>query len=398
MSGWQRLFVDRVDVVLRPDGRELEAQEPIPNDDGCDGDGGAGSEPRSSSASSVSSASPSSSSLFRRSSARVGSSFPTTSSPRTLPVPRRESEPFRRSRHPSQSSFCQFHFNHDLVKIIFAFLGDGRSYQQAATLALVCKDWYSCVRYHSSFWTAIEAQNFSLSRAHVEDSLVEELLGRYSDMVQNVTIRDCLYLTERSVFGVAAHCPNLVSLDVESVGSYLLRDLTSAIVEVVDRCQALQHLNLSSCPNLHGAAVRYLGSHATQLQTLRLRHNASLSCDDLWHLRHCSELRVLDITGCHLVRDRTVIAICNAAGPHLRTLGMASCPLLTDGAVKAAFERCPNLEALDFCQLPLVTKHAFVPLVARRNRSIGRHRTPRGAGVGTGTCLLYTSPSPRDRG
>ncbi len=272
---------------------------------------------------------------------------------------------FQAQRHRAPSSFCQWHFNDDLISLIFAFLGDGRSYAQAAGLAQVCKDWRNCVRFHSSFWTALDVDRFALPRAHVEDTLVESLLRRYRDMVQSVTIRDCLHLTERSVLGVAAHCPNLVSLDVESVGSYLLRDLTASVVAVVDGCRGLRHLNLSSCPNLSGAAVRHIGGRARQLQSLRLRHNARLACDDLWALRKCTELRVLDLGGCSRVRDRTVLAVCAAAGRHLRVLNLAGCPLLTDGAVKAAFELCGGLESLDVCGLPLLTKYAFLPLVQR---------------------------------
>ncbi len=370
MSGWQHLWVSKVDLVVSPQATKTAQEEPIPGggetiDAGSDdpfadvflppeafrsaaGSGGGGS-----------------------AGGGGGGAKPAATTPTTA---------FQAQRHVTPSSFCQWHFNDDLISLIFAFLGDGRSYAQAAGLAQVCKDWHNCVRFHSSFWTALDVDRFALPRAHVEDSLVESLLRRYRDMVQSVTIRDCLHLTERSVLGVAAHCPNLVSLDVESVGSYLLRDLTASVVAVVDGCRGLRHLNLSSCPNLSGAAVRHIGGRALQLQSLRLRHNARLACDDLWALRRCTELRVLDLGGCGRVRDRTVLAVCGAAGKQLRVLNLSGCPLLTDGAVKAAFERCGGLEALDVCGLPLLTMYAFLPLV----QGVGGLRGLEGEGGGGG--------------
>eukprot|EP00750_Incisomonas_marina_P002166 INCI1212.1.p1 GENE.INCI1212.1~~INCI1212.1.p1 ORF type:complete len:508 (+),score=80.27 INCI1212.1:214-1737(+) len=350
MSGWRRLWVKKVDVVLSP---QAASSAPL-------------------------SASSSSSTPQQWAFGGGSAAGADAASSRQFP-------PFCPPSFRTNSSFCQWHFNDDLIASVFGFLGNGQSYRQAAVLSLVCKDWRSCVRFHSSFWTSLDVREMPLPRANVEDELVEGLLQRCSDLVQTVTIRDCLYLTQRSVLGIANHCPNLISLDIESVGSYLLCDLTASVVEVIDRCRNLQHLNLSSCPNLAGVAVRHLAAQAPgRIRSLRLRNNARLSCEDLFSLRCCSALRVLDIGGCSLVRDRTIMAL-SRSNQDLRVLNIAACALLTDGAVKAALEHCKQLECLDMCDLPLVTKFAFQPLALRRWRW--------GAGAGNSSMPIATRDS-----
>lgn len=269
------------------------------------------------------------------------------------------------------SSVCHWQYNEDLISIIFAFLGDGKSYQQATVLALVCSEWYAFVRFHSSFWSSLDAAQFSLPRGEIEDSLVEKLVCRYHSMIRNVTIRDCMHLSERSIYGIAANCPNIVSLDIESVGSYLLRDLTACIIEVTRTCKKLLHLNLSWCVNLRDDAIQHIGKYCRKLRSLKLRHNSRLSTTALSSLKQCKALRTLDLRGCRLLRDCTIQAIC-VATRKLKHLDISGCIRLTDGAIKVVVTCCLHLEVFDFSNIPLITAKSLQLLMPPNQRHPNR--------------------------
>lgn len=249
---------------------------------------------------------------------------------------------------------CHWRYNKHIVTRIFDFLGEKNKYTQGIALALVCRDWYICVKHHAGFWSSLDVDHFSMLCTDVQDTLVNTLVHRYRSVIKSVKIRDCLHVTEQSVFGIAYLCPNLVSLDLEGVGSYGLRDLTTSVVEISQRCKSLRHLNISWCFNISDAAIISISRNCKQLRSLKLSYNSRLSSSALTTIQRCRALKELDIAGCLQVRDAAVIAISKTAS-QLVSLNFSSCPRLTDGSVKTVLANCSKLQILDFSNLPLVS-------------------------------------------
>ena len=126
-------------------------------------------------------------------------------------------------------------------------------------------------------------------------------------------------------------------------------------LSAVAACHGLLDLDVSGCPGLSDVGMIVLGASCTRLRRLNVANCAGLSGRALAAL-HCPDLEALDAAGLPLADDALDDVL--AGAPRLRVLGLRGCDGLTDDALSAIADRCPNLVELDvsacgFSELPV---------------------------------------------
>ena len=213
----------------------------------------------------------------------------------------------------------------------------------------------------------------------------------------------CSQLTKRSLAALAEHCPNLAALDVSGAA-----DIVDAGLEAIARrCPKLAELNVRGCKKLTDAAIGLVGDRCPLLARLNASlllaltsagvarvaagAGANLRVLDLGNsgqmifiqdaalaavAAHCPALEVLDIGHCN-VSDEGVIAVARGAAGHLRELNLAAGLNLTDAALAAIGECCPNLETVNITYCTKVTAAGILALAtgcaALRTLTMVRH-------------------------
>jgi len=150
-----------------------------------------------------------------------------------------------------------------------------------------------------------------------------------------IALHDCEHLTDSGLDDLTRHCPHL-----EVVGIHACANVgDSAIRYLTDRCgRSLRWLSISHCERVTDAAVRFIGSHCPNLQTLKVAY--------------CKELT-----------DRSMNALARGC-PALRTLDVSGCHHLTDSGYRSVTKACPLLSCIDITSCRGISKSSFIALAA----------------------------------
>lgn len=104
-----------------------------------------------------------------------------------------------------------------------------------------------------------------------------------------LALPNCINVTDLSLLAAAKFCPKLQHLNLESVGSYVLRNLTHAMESVAAHCPLLESLNLAWCSTLRDSAIEAVA-------------------------RRCPGLKALNLWNCHALTSTAMRALGKAAG------------------------------------------------------------------------------------
>ena len=178
--------------------------------------------------------------------------------------------------------------------------------------------------------------------------------------------------TQADCGAVAKHCPNLIRLDL----SHCRQTGDQAAVNIAEKCHRLEYINMARSELLHKTSDVALLSIA----------------------EGCGKTLVeLDLNGCEMVTDVGVSWVAHQAGATLEVFNLRGCNRLTNAGCRAAKEsEIPNFKGSYLGRFPLVLADFWTSdHLSERSRSVDVFSVTRARG--TLTCLLYTSPSPRDR-
>jgi hypothetical protein len=163
--------------------------------------------------------------------------------------------------------------------------------------------------------------------------------------IQDLNLSGCFQLQERALVAIGASCPALRRLSLQACPDITL----AAVTAVLRGCQRLTRLDLSGVRRCDDRMVRAVARYGGSIAQLVLA-----GCDRVgdtgirWLAAvRADQLELLDLTGCRLISDAGVNALCDALQrPKLAHLVLADCPLVTQDPIARLAFACPQLLTL----------------------------------------------------
>ncbi|KAJ1415997.1 hypothetical protein B484DRAFT_454384 [Ochromonadaceae sp. CCMP2298] len=170
-------------------------------------------------------------------------------------------------------------------------------------------------------------QCVDLTACGVTDSFVSELVSACPNL-RSVCLARCDALTHSALELLGMR--SLQSLDL----SYSVAHTQAVGVSLQVSCQDLQYLNLDCHTCLSDSDIKHITRNCPSLRTLSLNHCTTLTLPAFADIGNCPHLHVLSLNHCNVTDE----ALACLAGPDLRHLSLASCPLITDAAFCALLQ------------------------------------------------------------
>lgn len=201
-------------------------------------------------------------------------------------------------------------------------------------------------------------------------------LAQTATRLQGINLGGCKNITDKGLLALAANCPLLRRIKLSNV-----KNITDVSVSaIVKSCPLLLEFDLNGCSKITDNAVRDIWTYSTHMRELRLAQCSELTdlafpaspqryppqieptlpgaqphpqigpimfleIPPLRLTRICENLRMLDLTSCHLITDEAIEGIVSSA-PRLRNLVLTKCSQLTDTAVESICKLGKNLHYL----------------------------------------------------
>ena len=159
-------------------------------------------------------------------------------------------------------------------------------------------------------------------------------------MLPQLKLNNCSLITDESILAVADYCPSMLEIDLHQCKQITNQSITA----LIRQGRQLRELRVGHCHTLTDNAFLDLPKHVT-----------------------FESLRILDLTGCHHLRDEAVEKIIEAS-PRLRNLVLAKCREITDRAVVAITKLGKNLHYIHLGHCVQISDAAVIQLVRICNR------------------------------
>jgi hypothetical protein len=167
-------------------------------------------------------------------------------------------------------------------------------------------------------------------------------------------------VTDASLIYISKYCPELLKIDLNSIGKDPRTSVTSAgIVAVAHGCPMLQVVFLRRCTVINDEAVVALATHCPQLRELNLGGCVAVTDLSLQKLGESSKfLKSLDLSRTSITDDGVVNLVLGSCGQSLQEIHLGGCVRITDEAVEAVSQYCPQIKILLIHDCPLVTEQS----------------------------------------
>lgn len=193
----------------------------------------------------------------------------------------------------------------------------------------------------------------------VSDAGVSEIV-RSCPLIEKIDLSRCPGITDKCLVAIAESCKNLTDLTIDScsgVGNEGLR-------AVARGCVNLRSVSIKSCPRIGDQGVSFLlaqaGSYLTKVK-LQMVNVTGLSLAVLGH--YGAGVTDLVLHGLQGVNEKGFWVMGNAKGmKKLRSLSVTSCRGMTDVAVEAVGNGCPDLKHVTLNKCLLVSGKGLVAL------------------------------------
>ena len=220
-------------------------------------------------------------------------------------------------------------------------------------------------------------ENLDLAGCGVTDETLAKLAKFKSLKKINLQNNHVLKGTGLSVIG---NFKNLVELDLTGMNA------TNAHLNGLDGITTLEKVILDDCPKISSRGLVSLVK-SQGLKRLDLVRCRRIDSDDLEVISKFSNLESLDVEGTR-VKPKGLEVL--ASLKKLEALDLSNCNWIDDAAVEK-LAKFPALKSLSMYQVPRLTDKSFQSLAKLKTLELLRVSYNEHI-----TCLLYTSPSPRD--
>lgn len=170
-----------------------------------------------------------------------------------------------------------------------------------------------------------------------------DLIGAKLTNLENLSLRRCSRLTNKSIHKITATLNNLSSLDIKKTN--LISNETYK--EEIDQLKQLPHLTKLRLPKtLHDEALLYIIEQLPDLESLDLSECWRLTDRSFSAIAKLNKLRVLVLDHC-VISDSALTKIVEACR-YLQTLKLLECSSLSPNSIKHIARTLPLLRVLAF--------------------------------------------------
>ncbi|XP_052102960.1 protein AMN1 homolog [Mytilus californianus] len=188
-------------------------------------------------------------------------------------------------------------------------------------------------------------------RGFITDSNIKKFLH---DKISVLDLSEC---TISDVgLGHISKCSNLRKIDINSAKESRTEISSEGIKKLLSACPHLQTVYLRRCLNLTDDAIISLSQHCNQLRYLNIGGCRNITDKAMEALGQNSKfLRSINFSKTKVTTEGVVSLVMGNCGKSLKEIHMDGCHELTDEAVEAALQFCPNLSILLFHGCPKIT-------------------------------------------
>ena len=180
-------------------------------------------------------------------------------------------------------------------------------------------------------------QHLNVQFSTIEDNDLIVVIRRVEHTLHTLYLDGCHKVTDQTLVNILQQCPHL----------------------------KLHHLSLYWMPQLTDTAVYSIAasSYVSTLTSLSLSGLKYITDDSIAALVYsASSLTSLDLTRCQALTDSSLIAIGSNIGKRLRTLIIYACGKFTDDGITQLAKQCPNLHTVDLTGSHLITDKSIAAL------------------------------------
>lgn len=154
-----------------------------------------------------------------------------------------------------------------------------------------------------------------------------------------------------------SRCSNLRKLDLNSAKESRTEVSSSGIQQLLSKCPHLQTVYLRRCLNLTDDAIITMSQHCKQLRLLNIGGCRLITDKSLEALgQNSTFLRSINFSKTKVTTEGVISLVMGNCKTTLKEIHMDGCFEVTDEAVEAAVQFCPNLSILLFHSCPKITE------------------------------------------
>ncbi|XP_067674532.1 protein AMN1 homolog [Haliotis asinina] len=158
-------------------------------------------------------------------------------------------------------------------------------------------------------------------------------------------------------------CPQLKKIDLNSIKESRTAVTTQGITALSQFCRQLQVVYVRRCINLTDDAIIALSQNCPQLRDLNIGGCPNITDRTLTALGQYSHfLKSLNFSRANITDDGVFNLVNGTCAKTLKEIHMDHCKHLTDEAVEAVTQFCPQINILLFHGCPLITEQARMAL------------------------------------
>ncbi|KAI9484641.1 hypothetical protein BDB00DRAFT_854185 [Zychaea mexicana] len=153
-----------------------------------------------------------------------------------------------------------------------------------------------------------------------------------------ISLAGCFQITDECILQVAKQCSQLEHLDLRACG--LISDVSISAIAM--QCRALKHLNVG----------RVRERHRITIKSIRL-------------IAMHTNVTVLGLAGCQ-IDDECMLLLAQHRNRHLERISVNSCHRITNAAIRAYAQYCPNLSVFEMKECHLIDDWETIVALAQR--------------------------------
>lgn len=185
-----------------------------------------------------------------------------------------------------------------------------------------------------------------------------ELVCSYCPLLQDIGLSYCENLTDASLFALANRYPRLRSINIRE--SNFTDD---AIIYLAGKCRELRALDVR-CDEITSRGLFAIWSANPNLVDIRINNNEFLSNDDVTTLaRNCLKLQTVCLSATPLITDAAIVALTEHC-PEVTSLDVHFCYNISDASLIALGKRCEKLKSINISSIDYITDDGVAALAS----------------------------------
>jgi len=226
---------------------------------------------------------------------------------------------------------------------------------------------------HSSFWRASQESD-CWKRLDIEaisyectDQIFRAALDRACDHVEDLDLKKCIHLTDKSLHLVAERCPALQHITIDGTLGFRQTNFTDEGVSVVIKaCNLLSSITIRCTTDVRDKSITALAMSlcASRITHLDLMGNMQITDDAVSSLVVCTSLSHLCLESCRRLTSAGIERLLSGSPSlPLKSLNLSSCIHVGDGACRAINNTlAASLEKLALDNCMALTDHGLLAL------------------------------------